>query len=120
MAPSDLDVTPKVVVIPVAGAFFDYARKIQRQLHDELFRIQVDDSDDSFGKKIRNAATHKMPNLWIVGQKELDTESVTWRRRGHENQPSVSLGAAHAALRELRARRIMTILRCRGAGWTSS
>jgi threonyl-tRNA synthetase len=97
----------QVVVIPVAGAFFDYARRIQRQLHDDLFRVRVDDSDDSFGKKIRNAATHKVPNLWIVGQKELDTESVTWRRRGHENQPNVALGAAHVALRELRSRRIM-------------
>jgi len=97
----------QVVVIPVAGAFFDYARRIQRQLHDDLFRVRVDDSDDSFGKKIRNAATHKVPNLWIVGQKEVDTESVTWRRRGHEPQPNVALGAAHAALRELRSRRVM-------------
>ena len=97
----------QVVVIPVAGAFFDYARSIERRLRDDLFRVQVDDSDDSFGKKIRNAATHKVPNLWIVGQKELDTEAVTWRRRGHENQPSVGLAAAHASLRELRSRRIM-------------
>jgi threonyl-tRNA synthetase len=97
----------QVAVIPVAGVFFDYVRSIERRLRDDLFRVQVDDSDDSFGKKIRNAATHKVPNLWIVGQKELDTESVTWRRRGHENQPSVGLGAAHAALRDLRTRRVM-------------
>ncbi len=97
----------QVMVIPVAPAFFDYARRVQAQLHDDLFRVRVDDSDDSFGKKIRNAATHKIPNLWIVGQKEMETDSITWRRRGHEAQPSVTLGSAHAALRELRARRIM-------------
>ena len=97
----------QVMIIPVAPAFFDYARRVQNQLHDDLLRVRVDDSDDSFGKKIRNAATHKTPNLWIVGQKEMETESITWRRRGHEAQPNVALGAAHAALRELRARRIM-------------
>lgn len=97
----------QVVVVPVAPAFFDYARRIQAQLFDDMFRVKVDDSDDSFGKKIRNAATHKIPNIWIVGQKEVDTESVTWRRRGHEAQPNVGLGAAHAALKDLRARRLM-------------
>src|SRR5262249_55903547 len=97
----------QVVVVPVAPVFIDYARRVQRELHDDLFRARVDDSDDSFGKKIRNAATHKIPTIWIVGQKEVDSDAVTWRRRGHEAQPTLGLGAAHAVLRELRARRIM-------------
>src|SRR5262245_42006557 len=70
----------QVVIVPVAPAFVDYARRVQHELHDDLFRARVDDSDDSFGKKIRNAATHKIPNIWIVGQKEVDSDAVTWRR----------------------------------------
>ena len=98
----------QVVIVPVASAFFDYAHRLGRALHDDLFRVRVDDSDDSFGKKIRNAATHKAPNIFVIGQKEQDADAVTWRRRGHEqHQPMLGFAAAQAALRELRTRRIM-------------
>jgi threonyl-tRNA synthetase len=98
----------QVLIVPVAPAFFDYARRLAHELHDELFRARVDDSDDSFGKKIRNAATHKVPNIFVVGQKEMDADAVTWRRRGHEkHQPTLGFAAARAALHELRAKRLM-------------
>jgi threonyl-tRNA synthetase len=98
----------QVVIVPVAPAFFEYCRGLQRALHDDLFRARVDDSDDSFGKKIRNAASHKVPNLFIVGQKEQDAGAVTWRRRGHEtHQPTLPFAAAHEALRGLRRSRLM-------------
>ena len=95
-------------VVPVAPVFFDYARRLGSALHEDLFRVRVDDSDDSFGKKIRNAATHKAPNIFVVGQKEQEADAVTWRRRGHEqHQPMLGFAAAQATLRELRARRLM-------------
>jgi threonyl-tRNA synthetase len=98
----------QVSIIPVAPAFFDYARGLAAALHEELFRVRVDASDDSFGKKIRNAASHKVPNLFIIGQKEQDAGAVTWRRRGHEaHQPTLGFAAAQAVLRELRAKRTM-------------
>ena len=100
----------QVLLIPVSlgGPFVEYAETLRRTLHDDLFRVQVDDSTDSFGKKIRNAETQKVPNIWIVGQKEIDAGGVTWRRHGHkEHQPLVGFGAAHAALRVLRAERRM-------------
>jgi threonyl-tRNA synthetase len=98
----------QALIVPVAPAFFDYARGLGRALHADLFRVRVDDSDDSFGKKIRNAATHKMPNIFVVGQKEQDGDAVTWRRRGHEkHQPMLPFAAVQAALGELRQRRVM-------------
>jgi threonyl-tRNA synthetase len=70
--------------------------------------VRFDDSADSFGKKIRNAETHKVPNLFILGQKEIDSDAVTWRRHGQrEHQPFLPFAAAHEALRTLRARRLM-------------
>jgi hypothetical protein len=41
----------QVAIIPVAPAFFDYARRLKQMLHDDMFRVRVDDSDDSVGKK---------------------------------------------------------------------
>lgn len=100
----------QVLLIPVSmtGPFVDYAQKLRQTLHDDLFRVRVDDSTDSFGKKIRNAETHKVPNIWIIGQKELDADGITWRRHGQrEHQPLVSFAAAHEALRKLRGERTM-------------
>ena len=98
----------QVVLVPVAPAFFDYGRRLRAALHDDLFRVELDDSDDSMGKKIRNAAQRKVPNIFVLGQKEVDSDSVTWRRRGHESQqPSLGFEAARTTLKRLRAERIM-------------
>ncbi|UCE02693.1 MAG: threonine--tRNA ligase [Candidatus Latescibacterota bacterium] len=100
----------QVVLIPVSMGerFVEYGRKLQRVLHDDLLRARFDDSPDSFGKKIRNAETHKVPNLFILGQKEIDSGAVTWRRHGQrEHQPFLPFTAAHQALRTLRERRLM-------------
>jgi threonyl-tRNA synthetase len=100
----------QVVLIPVSMGerFVEYGCKLQRALHDDLLRVRFDDSADSFGKKIRNAETHKVPNLFILGQKEIDSDAVTWRRHGQrEHQPFLPFAAAHEALRTLRARRLM-------------
>ncbi|MFQ5599942.1 MAG: threonine--tRNA ligase [Candidatus Krumholzibacteriia bacterium] len=104
MAPVQLTIIP----VSMGAAFVESCRKLERALRDDLFRVHLDDSADSFGKKIRNAATRKIPNLFIVGQKEMDAGAITWRRRGHEDhQPFVPIGAAHEALRQLRAQRLM-------------
>ncbi len=100
----------QVVLVPVSMGeqFVEYGRRLQRVLHNDLFRVRFDDSADSFGKKIRNAETHKIPNLFILGQKEIDSGAITWRRRGHrDHQPFVNFDDAHAALRTLRAERRM-------------
>ena len=100
----------QVMLIPVSMGedFLEYGHKLQSTLHNDLFRVQLDDSSDSFGKKIRNAEKAKIPNLWILGQKEIEAASITWRRRGHrDHQPFVGVAAAHQALQELRRQRIM-------------
>lgn len=100
----------QVMLIPVSMGedFLEYGHKLQSNLRNDLFRVQLDDSSDSFGKKIRNAEKAKIPNIWILGQKEIEATSITWRRHGQrEHQPFVGVEAAQGALQELRLRRIM-------------
>ena len=100
----------QVAIIPVSvgEAFLDFGRRLQRLLHDDLFRVRLDDGPESFGKKIRSAETQKVPNLFIVGQKEMEADAVTWRRHGHkEHQPFVAWTAALEGLRALRRQRLM-------------
>ena len=72
----------QVRIIPVASAFFDYAEKLEKELKSRFIRSQVDLSTDSFGKKIRNGAVSKVPNLLILGEQETSEGSVTWQRYG--------------------------------------
>jgi threonyl-tRNA synthetase len=76
----------QVRLIPVAPAFTEYANKLRDAMRQELIRAEVDDSQESLGKKIRNGATSKIPNLFIVGQKELDDNAVSWKRHGEREQ----------------------------------
>jgi threonyl-tRNA synthetase len=80
----------QVRFIPVASAFNEYAFVLNQNLYDSLIRSEVDDSQDSFSKKIRNAAVEKIPNILIVGEKEMLNQSVTWQRYGSKKGESVS------------------------------
>ncbi|MCB9806290.1 threonine--tRNA ligase, partial [Candidatus Nomurabacteria bacterium] len=66
-------------IIPIAEAHFEFAQKIKEQLAD--FRIEIDDSKDSFGKKVRNAKTEKVPYFIIIGDKDMEANKVTLESR---------------------------------------
>ncbi len=76
----------QVRIIPVAPAFSEYACKLRDELREGLVRAEVDDSQESLGKKIRNGATSRIPSLFIVGQKEMDEGAVSWKRHGEKEQ----------------------------------
>ncbi len=100
----------QVKVIPVNEAVLPFAGEIACKLTGGLFRVDVDRSSESFNKKIRNAVTRKVPNIWIVGAKEAEARSITWRRyatHDAKDQPTVPIDQAIAALEKLRAGRLM-------------
>lgn len=97
----------QVKLIPVNGDVVDYAREIEHLLRGQLFRAEVDDSDESFNKKIRNAVTHKTPNIWVLGNREKDERKITWRRYCSKLQQNVELDHALHALTRMRAERTM-------------
>ena len=54
-----------------------------------MIRAEVDRADEKIGKKIREALTHKVPVLLVVGQREEAEGTVTVRRYGEEEQESM-------------------------------
>lgn len=56
----------QVQIVPVADVFNDYAKELSDQLRAQNLRVKIDDSDDSFSKKIRNAELMKIPYIVIV------------------------------------------------------
>jgi threonyl-tRNA synthetase len=69
----------QVHIIPVAEAFIPYAQHVEQQLQELGLRVKINNSNDSFSKKIRQAEIEKIPYSIIVGEKEATTASVSLR-----------------------------------------
>ena len=96
----------QAVVIPVADRHLDYARGVQEQLAERDLRVEVDDSQNSMQKKIRDNSRQKIPYLLIVGDREAEHDSVNVRRRGEKQQEEMALGDfAEAISGEVSSRR---------------
>jgi threonyl-tRNA synthetase len=96
----------QAVVIPVADRHLGYAREVERKLAGRGLRVEVDDSQNSMQKKIRENARQKVPYLLIVGDDEAGEGAVNVRRRGEKEQEAVAVEAfADRVLEEVAARR---------------
>lgn len=81
----------QVKIIPVADKFVWYADKIYEEMRKNWIRVSIDDSDDSFSKKIRNWELDKVPYLVIVWEKEESENSVSIRSFKTKEQSTVAL-----------------------------
>lgn len=70
----------KIIVLPIASKFEEYANEVATQIEDSFdFTVQVDFRDEKIGKKIRDAEAQKIPFMLIVGDQEMNTNSVSLR-----------------------------------------
>ncbi|MBD3341360.1 MAG: threonine--tRNA ligase, partial [Candidatus Lokiarchaeota archaeon] len=71
----------QVRIITISEDQNNYAEDILNKLNNEGFRADFDDRDESLGKKIRKAEIDWIPYTIIVGNKELENQTITIRRR---------------------------------------
>ena len=64
-------------VIPVSVSQAEYAKEVFEKLRDSGIRAELDDSNETLGKRIRNAKTEKVPYTLVVGDEEIEEQSVT-------------------------------------------
>ncbi len=69
-------------IIPVSEKFNDYAKKIFELLKKENLRPEINDGNETLGKKIREGELQKIPYLLVVGDKEEKSGTVAVRERG--------------------------------------
>nr|HPN81163.1 threonine--tRNA ligase [bacterium] len=72
----------QAVIIPVSEKFSDWGEKVLTELKSHGLRAELDASDESLGKRIRNAEKQKMPYILVVGEKEKNDKTVAVRKRG--------------------------------------
>ena len=88
----------QVQVLPVGQTFNAYAEKVVAHLQSAGFRAEADLRHEKVGYKIRAAEMQKTPYMLIVGQQEMDGNSVSVRRHGEGDQGSETLEAFLALL----------------------
>jgi len=68
-------------IIPISQKFNAYAEKVAKRLKEENIRTELNDSDETLGRKIRHGELQKIPYLLIVGEKEQKAKLVAVRDR---------------------------------------
>jgi threonyl-tRNA synthetase len=76
----------QVLALTVSDRFNEHAQKVIDGLRSDFIRAKLDPSNDTLGKKIRNATTSKVPNVLVIGEREVEDGTVTLRRYGSREQ----------------------------------
>ena len=71
----------QVKVLPVSEKHNAYANEVLAALRAASIRAEIDDANESLGKKIRNAKTEKIPYLLVVGDKEVEAKTISVESR---------------------------------------
>ena len=79
----------QVGLVPISERHIPYAQKIQKQLQDAGFRVELDGRNEKMNAKIRDLTMQKIPYLLVMGDKEAEAEAVSVRTRGKGDEGSV-------------------------------
>jgi threonyl-tRNA synthetase len=75
--------SPKqVAVLPISDKYLPYAQKVVDFLKKADIRASFDDRNEKIGKKIRDAEVKKVPYMLVLGENEMQEESVSVRKHG--------------------------------------
>ena len=82
----------QIALLPVNNNFhLDYAKKLYQEMRDHGLRVELDDSNDKLGYRMRNAQMKKIPYTIVLGDHERDENTVTYRKYGDKEQITVKV-----------------------------
>ena len=91
----------QVRVLTITDRAADYAKVIAQKLTAEGFRVTVDTSSETLRKKIRNAQLEKLPYMVILGDKDMENQTVSVRYRNGDDLGSMAYDDFSALLHEV-------------------
>ncbi len=81
----------QAVIIPVSDKYLDYARKVAADLEAADIRLEIDDRNETLGRKIRDNQMRRIPYMLIVGEKEQEKGEVSVRKSGEGDLGSMKI-----------------------------
>jgi len=74
----------QVKILSVGEAHVEFCRSLADEFREDGIRVEVDDSDESVGNKIRKAVADKVPYMLVIGDKEMSSDKLAIRDRGEK------------------------------------
>ena len=82
----------QIALLPVNNNFhLEYAQQLFHDMRDRDLRVELDDSNDKLGYRMRNAQMRKIPYTIVLGDHERDDGTVTYRKYGQQEQITVKV-----------------------------
>ena len=82
----------QVNIIPVNNEYhLEYANCIKKELESHNIRVSVDEREEKLGYKMRESVIKKTPYTLIIGDKEKDSNTISYRQRGTDSTENISL-----------------------------
>ncbi len=100
----------QVRVIPVADRHLTYARRVGDKIMQEGFLCDVDESNESVSKKVRNAQINQINYILTVGDREEDNQTITVRTRDNVVHGEIFVDRFLPLLQEEKEKRSLTSL----------
>lgn len=91
----------QVRILPVTDRAADYADEISKKLTKKGYRVTVDHRNEKLGYKIREGRNDRIPYLLIVGDKDIENQTVSPRHRTQGDLEPMSYEAFEAMLKEV-------------------
>jgi threonyl-tRNA synthetase len=76
----------QVIITPISEKQKEYANEVFQTLKDNNIRVENDDSNESLGKRIRNAKIQKIPYIIVIGDKEKESKTITVEIRNSSSE----------------------------------
>ena len=90
----------QVKILPISDKFIDEAKKVYEACFNADLKVELDDRAEKIGYKIREAQTQKIPYMLIVGAKEVETNTVSIRKRSEGEIGSLSIEDTVAKIKQ--------------------
>lgn len=91
----------QVNILPVNNEYhLEYAKEIYDLLANENIRVELDDREEKVGYRMRESVVRKIPFTLVLGQKEVDDQTISYRLHGSDETTTVSKGEFVALLKD--------------------
>ncbi len=81
----------QVRIIPVSDKHIPYCEEVKKELMNHKVRVETDYRTEKLGYKIREAQTKKVPYTLVIGDKEVEENSITYRKHKSQEQVNMTL-----------------------------
>jgi threonyl-tRNA synthetase len=86
------DLAPvQIRVLPIAESHNEYSSNIYKKLKELGYRVELDDRNESLGKKVRESKKQKVPYYIVIGDKDIETDMITVENRDTESSKQMKI-----------------------------